>query len=197
MRRSTQGRDRASGRASRVIRRLRNHRGVHALRVIGAVIVRDGRLLLVSKIAAPSIYYLPGGKPAAGESAETCLSRELREELGVQAHALRHYAEVRAPAALEPVALHMTVYRAEIRGVPSPACEIASIVWWPEPTPVTLAPAVAHEVVPLLRSERVLVADPAAAGQRTTTTERLTLPRGSGAFVRMGAVGFEPTASRV
>ena len=32
------------------------------LRVVGAAIVDEGRLLLVSKQAAPDVFYLPGGK---------------------------------------------------------------------------------------------------------------------------------------
>jgi 8-oxo-dGTP diphosphatase len=46
-------------------------------------IVEAGRLLVVSKKAAPDVFYLPGGKPEAGESAEQTLIRELAEELGV------------------------------------------------------------------------------------------------------------------
>jgi ADP-ribose pyrophosphatase YjhB (NUDIX family) len=42
-------------------------------------------LLLVSKRAAPDVFYLPGGKPDPGEAPLDCLRRELREELGVEA----------------------------------------------------------------------------------------------------------------
>jgi 8-oxo-dGTP diphosphatase len=129
---------------------------VSVLRVVAAAIVREGRLLLVSKRAAPAVFYLPGGKPDAGEGPEACLRRELREELGVGAHAVRHFAEVHAPAALEPLVLHMTVYRAELGGVPRAAAEIAGLVWWPGATAVTLAPAVRDRVVPLLQAAGAL-----------------------------------------
>ena len=120
------------------------------LRVVAALIVRDAGVLLVSKRAAPDVYYLPGGKPEPGESHAACLQRELREELDVVPLRLRHFAEVHSPAALEPATMHMTVYRTDVEGVPAPAAEIASMLWWRPDRRVTLAPAVRHHVLPLL-----------------------------------------------
>ncbi|MDQ1065431.1 NUDIX domain-containing protein [Streptomyces canus] len=54
-----------------------------SLVVAAAVIIRSGRLLVVSKTAAHEVFYLPGGKPDPGEDLETALLRELREELGL------------------------------------------------------------------------------------------------------------------
>ena len=130
--------------------------GMSCLRVIAAAIVSNGRLLLVSKRAAPDLFYLPGGKPMAGESAEQCLHRELSEELLTGVSALRLLTEVHAKAALEPVDLHMTVYGGRLDGEPRAAAEIASLLWWPDRAPVHLAPAVRHHVVPLLRAEGLL-----------------------------------------
>jgi 8-oxo-dGTP diphosphatase len=124
--------------------------------VIAAAIVRNGRLLLVSKRAAPELFFLPGGKPIAGESTEECLRRELHEELLTDVSALRVLAEIHSRAALERVDLHMTVYAGRLNGEPRAAAEIASILWWPARVPVRLAPAVRHHVVPLLRGEGVL-----------------------------------------
>ena len=132
---------------------LRRIDGVSRLRVIAAAIVSSGRLLLVSKRAAPDLFYLPGGKPMAGESAEQCLHRELSEELLIGVSELRLLTEVHAKAALEPVDLHMTVYAGRLEGEPRAAAEIASLLWWPDSAPVRLAPAVHHHVVPLLRAE--------------------------------------------
>lgn len=65
--------------------------------------------------------------------------------------------EVRAPAALERVAMTMTVYDTTITGVPRPAAEPAAMRWVtgdePDPTP---APAVRDHVLPLLRSRGLL-----------------------------------------
>src|SRR4029453_1023061 len=71
------------------------------LRVIAAAVLDPSGLLLVSKRAAPSVYYLPGGKPEPGEAPRQCLERELAEELGVTVAHAEPFAEVGAPAPLE------------------------------------------------------------------------------------------------
>jgi 8-oxo-dGTP diphosphatase len=91
------------------------------LRVIAAAVLSDRRLLLVSKHAAPAIHYLPGGKPEVGEASLDCLAREVREELGCRLVEPRIFAEVRAPAALEGVDMHMTVYITGLDGTPAAA----------------------------------------------------------------------------
>ncbi|MFC6182065.1 NUDIX hydrolase [Lactiplantibacillus daowaiensis] len=45
-----------------------------------ALIIRDGQILLTRE-AATSAYYLPGGKVMAGETLPQALKRELNEEL--------------------------------------------------------------------------------------------------------------------
>ena len=49
---------------------------------VGAIIVKNGRLLLVWNNKYPHIW-TPGGKKEEGESDEECLRRELNEELGL------------------------------------------------------------------------------------------------------------------
>jgi 8-oxo-dGTP diphosphatase len=121
------------------------------LRVIAAAVLSSRGLLLVSKRAAPDVFYLPGGKPDPGEAPLDCLERELAEELGVAVGAAEPFAEVRAPAALEGVDMWMTVFLTRLRGVPAPAAEIAALRWWPaEPAP-RLAPAISDCVIPRLR----------------------------------------------
>ena len=120
------------------------------LRVIAAAVLSSRGLLLVSKRAAPEVFYLPGGKPDRGEAPLECLERELGEELGVGIGAAEPFAEVRAPAALEGVEMWMTVFLTRLRGVPEPAAEIAALRWWPaEPAP-RLAPAISDCVIPRL-----------------------------------------------
>lgn len=126
------------------------------LRVIAAAVVEARELLLVSKRAAPAVYYLPGGKPEADESMLACLHREVEEELGVGVRDAELFAHVRAPAALEGIEMLMTVFLARLTGTPAPAAEIASLLWWPAPRQVVLAPAIERQVVPRLRRAGVL-----------------------------------------
>ena len=121
------------------------------MRVIAAAVLDPRGLLLVSKRAAPDVYYLPGGKPDPGEQPLECLGRELAEELGVGIESAEPFAEVRAPAALEGVPMWMTVFLARLAGVPTPAAEIASLRFWPRDGGLALAPAVRDCVIPRLR----------------------------------------------
>jgi 8-oxo-dGTP diphosphatase len=128
-----------------------------SLIVSSAVIVRDGRLLVVSKQAAPDVFYIPGGKPDPGEDLETALVRELAEELGVVPVNPRRLQVVEAVAALEGVPMVMTVYEVEIAGVPRPAAELAAMRWVTGHEPdLVLAPAVRDHVLPLLRARGTL-----------------------------------------
>jgi mutator protein MutT len=54
--------------------------------VTAAVIERDGRFLMARRVKGThleGLWEFPGGKIEPGESLETCLARELDEELGV------------------------------------------------------------------------------------------------------------------
>src|SRR4051794_12522072 len=122
------------------------------LRVIAAAVLDPRGLLLVSKRAAPAVFYLPGGKPEPGEAPLACLERELLEELGVTVAAAEPFAEVRAPAALEGVDMWMSVFLTRLTGRPAPAAEIAALRWWPRDGAPALAPAVRDCVIPRLRA---------------------------------------------
>ncbi|GGZ22198.1 NUDIX domain-containing protein [Streptomyces nitrosporeus] len=125
--------------------------------VVAAVVVQDGRLLVVSKKAAPGIFYLPGGKPDAGEDALGTLTREFEEELGVRPLEPRLLADVESIAALEGVPMRMTVFEALLSGTPSPAAELAHMRWVSgDEEGLHLAPAVRDHVLPLLRRKGVL-----------------------------------------
>ena len=73
--------------------------------VVGAAIVRDGRVLACRRTAPPEVagrWELPGGKVEPGESPDAALVREVREELGVEL-ALSHWLMARAPIAADLV----------------------------------------------------------------------------------------------
>jgi 8-oxo-dGTP diphosphatase len=48
-----------------------------------AIIVKDGKILLVRDHRNPDLWELPGGRINVGESITTALEREIMEELGV------------------------------------------------------------------------------------------------------------------
>ncbi|GHB28158.1 MutT/NUDIX family protein [Streptomyces viridiviolaceus] len=130
-----------------------------SLAVVAAAIVQRGRLLVVSKQAAPEIFYLPGGKPDAGEEPLEALTRELDEELGVHPLEPRLLAHVESVAALEGVPMRLTLFQARIEGLPRPAAELAGMKWISgHERDVRLAPAVTDHVLPLLRQSGSLAA---------------------------------------
>ena len=55
--------------------------------VTGAILFRDGKLLIARRPAADNLankWEFPGGKVEDGETPEACLARELDEELGIE-----------------------------------------------------------------------------------------------------------------
>lgn len=129
-----------------------------ALRVVAAAVVERGRLLVVSKKAAPGIFYLPGGKPEPGEGMRQALVRELGEELGVAPVGMRLLGLVEEVAAIERVPMRMTVFSAVLDAEPRPAAELAALGWTSgddEYAPL-LAAAVSRHVIPLLRRAGML-----------------------------------------
>lgn len=127
--------------------------GPPLLRVAAAAVIEQGRLLVVSKKAAPGVFYLPGGKPDPGESMRQAVIRELDEELGVIPVRMRLLGQVNEVAALERVRMRMTVFTAMLNTEPHPAAELAALAWTSgndEYAP-RLAVAVSKHVIPALR----------------------------------------------
>ncbi|MEV5437670.1 NUDIX domain-containing protein [Streptomyces sp. NPDC052682] len=126
---------------------------------MAAAVVRDERLLVVSKKAAPGVFYLPGGKPDPGEKPLAALYRELDEELGVRPVAPRLLAEVEEVAALEGVPMRLTVFEAHLDQDPRPAAELAALRWITgKERDIRLSPALTRHLLPLLRERGVLAA---------------------------------------
>jgi 8-oxo-dGTP diphosphatase len=59
-------------------------------------LVHKGRVLLIQRARAPylGMWSLPGGRLEPGEDAETAATREVREEVGLRAYALRPIAKL-------------------------------------------------------------------------------------------------------
>lgn len=114
---------------------------------VGAVLIRDGHILLVQRLKAPEALHwgLPGGKIDWMEDVETAVAREVAEELDVTIRDLRLLcmAELVQPDAGEhwiaPVYLAGT-FEGEPRNV-EPETH-GGVVWFPLdalPAPVTRA----------------------------------------------------------
>ena len=97
----------------------------------GLLYLKNGRILLCRKKRSTSLLILPGGKLEAGETAEECLQRECREELGdVKISELSHLGTYESPAAGdENKTVKVELFAGELEGTPGAYSEIKELVW--------------------------------------------------------------------
>ena len=98
---------------------------------IGAIILHDGKLLVLRKYTADdrSECIIPGGRVEGDETHEQTLERELTEELGVQMVEAKYFGSFDDIAVFERVPIHMDVYTVSIDGAPASKSEIKECVW--------------------------------------------------------------------
>ena len=129
----------------------------------GLLYLKDGRVLLCRKKCGTSLLILPGGKLEPGETAEECLRRECREELGeVEISGLRHLGDYESPAAGQNgKTVKVELYRGELQGTPAAHSEIQDLVWFGAgDDEALLAPSLRNVIFPDLR-RRGFIAPPA------------------------------------
>ena len=140
------------------------------LLVVAGAFVRDGRLLLARRPDGDplaGLWELPGGKVEPGETPETALAREWREELGVDVESAAPWTFACGSPNGRHVTLLVFVVRS-LRGEPVPL-GVAEVRW---------AGPVEAGLLPLLPADRPVV-------------DRL--PRdGAGRFESPRAEGAEP-----
>lgn len=98
---------------------------------IGAAIVKDHQLLVVSKKKFPDHYILPGGKPKEGETDLETLARELKEELQLELVSSTLLGNFETTSMFGKESMFLTVYVVKVRGEPVPNNEISAYKWIP------------------------------------------------------------------
>lgn len=93
------------------------------LKVAAGLIFHEGKVLIGKRPKGkpyPGYWEFPGGKLEAGESAEDCLRRELREELGITAELgmlLTHSEYIYASGPVSIALFHVVRFLGELRSV--------------------------------------------------------------------------------
>jgi 8-oxo-dGTP diphosphatase len=120
----------------------------------GLLHLRDGRVLLCRKKHTTSLLILPGGTLEPGETAEECLRRECREELGeVELSNLHYLGNYESSAAGQNgKTVKIELYSGELEGTPAPHSEIQDLVWFgSRDDAALLAPSLRDIIFPDLR----------------------------------------------
>ena len=134
--------------------------GAGALRVVQAVVLREGRVLLAVRGDLRG-WELPGGTPHPGESDARALVREVREETGLDVEVLRHVGDYER-SGFRPHRASVFVCSV-LGGAERPSEETPRLRWFdPERPPTTLFPwyraplrdALAAHPEPVERRER-------------------------------------------
>jgi 8-oxo-dGTP diphosphatase len=125
----------------------------------GLLYSQYGRILLCRKKHTTSLLILPGGTLEPGETAEECLGRECREELGeVELQNLHYLGDYESPAAGEDgKTVRIELYAGELKGTPAAHSEIQELVWFgPRDDAAQLAPSLRNVIFPDLRRRGLL-----------------------------------------
>ncbi|MFN0106207.1 MAG: NUDIX hydrolase [Bryobacteraceae bacterium] len=124
----------------------------------GLLAVRNGRVLLCRKKHTTALLILPGGVMEPGETAEDCLRREVREELGdVVLGPLFLLGDYVSPAAVPGKTVRVELFAGDVEGEPRAAAEIGELVWFgANDDPALLAPSLRDLIFPDLVRRRLI-----------------------------------------
>ena len=127
--------------------------------VVGAVVKREGKFLMVERLKRSRGYFeFPGGKVEEGETEAAALARELKEELQVESTVTSNQ-----PVAVgEDGPVRLKCYLAEINGEPMAPSDTLSVKWVGQDELRTLAVPPADQAV--VRTLLELGEEPGGAG---------------------------------
>ncbi len=103
---------------------------VPGIRVVSALIERDGRFLVTQRRASatlPLLWEFPGGKVEPGETDEQALQRELVERLALEVRVCER--EVEVDHQYQGYTLHLRTYRCRITGDDPRPIAVAAVRW--------------------------------------------------------------------
>ena len=95
---------------------------------IGAVVIKDGKLLVVRE-KGMDVFFIPGGKREPGESDEEALRREMLEETNSQIESFSFYKEFITAAQTSTEKLKIRAYFCKLSKDPEPSEEIEEVLW--------------------------------------------------------------------
>jgi hypothetical protein len=97
-------------------------------RKVGALIVRGGRMLVITATAAPTVHCMPGG-PDTGEQHRDILTRELAAELGVHITGMHPWNRYEITSGIDGALVRSAIWRIDITGEPRAVQPGRAIRW--------------------------------------------------------------------
>jgi len=104
--------------------------GARTVRVVAAVVEKDGRYLITQRRATavlPLLWEFPGGKVEAGEADADALAREVRHRLGATIEVGQMISYVRHP--YEHYAVDLFLYECKLAGPALEARNVSAFKW--------------------------------------------------------------------
>lgn len=112
-------------------------------RKIGALIIRDHRMLLITATMDPDVYSMPGGPDCLSMTHNELIAEALHTELGVDVLAYAgHFGDYHVTSDIDGSGVFSTIYRVEIDGEPEPRQLGRRLVWANPATDVRMSTTV-------------------------------------------------------
>ena len=97
---------------------------------VGALIIKDKKLLLVTAENPEHVWWTPGGKAKPGEATEDCLRREVKEELNIEIDDLEHFISYQGKHVSTGSTVLKVLYLASFKGSINAGAEVTDAGWF-------------------------------------------------------------------